>query len=118
MNLSGVLLVFLAITLYAVPLFRQAMRLGAPTTSNLTDHVIVCGYSAQDEVLCEELQTVNIRNLYVESDPDLVMELNERGLNAIVGDLESADTYRAANATHARALVADIDDERTPPPPQ
>ncbi|AXR82468.1 potassium channel family protein [Natrarchaeobaculum sulfurireducens] len=114
MNLSGVLLVFLIIPLYAVPLFRQAMETRPPTTSDLTDHVIICGYSAQDEVLRKELQAVNIPYLYVESDPELVTELNERGLNAIVGDLESSDTYRAANATHAQALVADIDDETNP----
>ncbi len=114
MNLSGVLLVFLAIPLYAVPLFRQAMKPRPPTTSDLTDHVIICGYSAQDEVLCEELQAVDIPYLYVDPDPELVMELNERGLNAIVGDLESADTYRAANATQAKALLADIDDETNP----
>ncbi len=114
MNLSAVLLVFVAIPLYAVPLFRQAMKTRPPTTSDLTDHVIICGYSAQDEVLRKELQAVDIPYLYVEPDPDLVMELNERGVNAIVGDLESADTYRAANATHAQALVADIDDETNP----
>ncbi len=114
MNLSGVLLVFLAIPLYAVPLFRQAMETRPPTTSDLTDHVIICGYSPQDEVLREELQAVDIPYLYVESDPELVMELNERGLNAIVGDLESTDTYRAASAAHARALVVDIDDETNP----
>ncbi len=114
MNLSAVLLVFVAIPLYAVPLFRQAMKTRPPTTTDLTDHVIICGYSAQDEVLCKELQDINISYLYVEPDPELVMELNERGANAIVGDLESADTYRAANATHAQALVADIDDETNP----
>ncbi len=114
MNLSGVLLVFLAIPLYAVPLFQQALKTRPPTTSNLTDHVIICEHSVQDEVLHKELEAVEIPYLYIDPDPELVTELNERGFNAIVGDLESVDTYRAANATHAQALVADIDDETNP----
>ncbi len=114
MNLSGVLLVFLAIPLYAVPLFRQAFQTRPPTASNLTDHVIICGHSAQDEVLHRELESVDIPYLYIDTDPDLVTELNEQGINAIVGDLEAVDTYRAANAAHARALVADIGDEANP----
>jgi len=114
MNLSGVLLVFLAIPLYAVPLFQRALETRPPTTSQLTDHVIICGYSAQDEVLCEELQAVDIPYVYVDSNPEVVVDLNERGINAIVGDLESAESYRAANANHARALVADIDDKTIP----
>lgn len=114
MNLSGVLLVFLAIPLYAVPLFRKAFRTRPSTSSDLTDHVIICGHSAQDEVLHNELVAAGVPSLYVDPDPDLVSELNERGIPAIVGDLEAVDTYRAANATDARALVADIDDETNP----
>jgi len=114
MNLSGVLLVFLAIPLYAVPLFRQAFQTRPPTSSNLTDHVIICGHSAQDEVLHAELEAVGIPYLYIDSDPDLVTELNEQGINAMVGELEAFDTYRAANADHAKALVADIGDEANP----
>lgn len=114
MNLSGVLLVFLAIPLYAVPVFRKAFETRPPTSSNLTDHVIICGHSAQDEVLHKELEAVGIPYLYVDPDPNLVTTLNEEGINAIVGDLEAADTYRDANATAAKALVADINDEANP----
>lgn len=114
MNLSGVLLVFLAIPLFAVPLFRQAFETRPPTASNLTDHVIICGYSAQDEVLRKELEEVGIPHLYVEPDRELVVELNERGINAIVGNPEQVDAYRAANAEEAWALVADIGDETNP----
>jgi len=114
MNLSGVLLVFLAIPLYAVPVFRKAFRTQPPTATDLTDHVIICGHSAQDEVLDAELEAVDIPFLYVDPDPNLVTELNEQGINAIVGDLEAVDTYQNANAANAKALVADISDEANP----
>lgn len=114
MNITGVLLVFLAIPLFVVPMFRQVFRTRPPTSSSLTDHVIICGYSPQDEVLCAELETVDIPYLYIESDPDLVTELDEDGTNVILGDPEGIDTLRAANVTEARAIVADVDDETNP----
>ncbi len=114
MNLSAVLLIFVAVPLFVVPLLREAFETRPPTHSNLTDHIIIAGYSEQDEVLRAELEAVDVPYLYVRSDTDLVTELNEQGLSAIVGDPESVDAYRAANAEHARALVADIDDETNP----
>ncbi|QSG01368.1 potassium channel family protein [Natranaeroarchaeum sulfidigenes] len=114
MNLSAVLLVFVAIPLFGVPLLRQALETQPPTESTLRDHVIIAGYSMRDEVLRKELEAMNISYLYVDDDPDVVTELNEQGLNAIVGDPEVVDTYRAANASHARSLVADIGDETNP----
>ncbi len=114
MNLSGVLLVFLGLPLFAIPLLRQALESSPPTRSGLTDHVIICSHSQQDEVLREELEAVGVPYLFVDSDPDLVTELVEAGRNAIHGDPEQIGTLRAANAANARALVADVDDEANP----
>ncbi|MXV62234.1 TrkA family potassium uptake protein [Natronorubrum sp. JWXQ-INN-674] len=114
MNLSGVFLVFLAIPLFAVPLFRRAFETQPPTSSSLTDHVIICGHNPQDETLREELDTVGVPYLYVLPDREAVKALTENGLPAILGDPEQTDTLRAANAADARALVADIDDETNP----
>lgn len=111
MNLSGVLLVFLALPLFVVPLFRQAFQPVPPTSTELTDHVIICGYAPQDEVLCSELEAADIPYLYVEPDRDTVIDLNESGVEAVLGNPERIDALRAANAESARALVADIDDE-------
>ncbi len=114
MNLSGVLLVFLAIPLFVVPVFRQLFETRPPTTSSLTDHVIICGYGAEDEVLGDELTAAGVPHLYVETDPDLVTSLNERGVDAILGDPERIETLESANASAARALVADVGDEANP----
>ncbi|WP_290812213.1 TrkA family potassium uptake protein [Halovivax sp.] len=114
MNLSGVLLVFLAIPLFAVPMFRRVFETRPPTSSRLSDHVIVAGYSQQDEVLRKELETVDVPLLYLETDREIVTRLNEGGIDAILGDPEAMQTMRAGNAESARALVADIDDETNP----
>lgn len=114
MNLSGVLLVFLAIPLFAVPLFRQALSREPPTETTLEDHVIICGHSAVDDVLRAELESAEIPYLFVESDPEKVKRLNDEGDQAIYGDAERVETLKRANAELATALVADLDDETNP----
>ena len=114
MNLSGVLLVFLAIPLFAVPLFREVMDRPLPTETNLKDHVIICGHSAMDDVLRAELEQADIPYLFVENDPDEVTLLLGEGENVIYGNAERIRTLRNANAEKATALVADLDDETNP----
>lgn len=114
MNISGVFLVFLALPLFVVPLFREVVKPRAPRTSSLEDHVIICGYSMQDEILRAELEAVDIPYLYIDEDEDLVVNLNDRGINAMLGDPEESMTLEDANVGDARALVADLDDETNP----
>ena len=114
MNLSGVLLVFLALPLFVFPMLRQVLERSPPTTTDLTDHVIICGYSPLDEVLTEELDDVNIPYLYIESNRERVFWLIEQGVPAILGDAEDIQTFRNANAKEAYAIVADINDEVNP----
>lgn len=114
MNLSGVLLVFLAIPLFVVPTFREAFDTAPPTESSLTDHVVICGHSTMDDVLREELDEAGVPYLFVEADSNKVTQLNERGFEAIYGNAERVETLRNANFEQARALVADLDDRTNP----
>ncbi len=114
MNLSGVLLVFLALPLFVVPLIRESLQQPQPTTSNLTDHVIICGYSYRDEVLSQELSDAGVDYLYVDEDTDVVDNLLSHGTSVILGDSEHVATFHNANAERARAVVADINDEVNP----
>ncbi len=114
MNLSGVLLVFLAIPLFGVPLLRNALDTTAPTTTDLKNHVVICGFSAMDDVLKTELEEAGIPYLFIDSDPEMVKRLNDVGMDAIYGNAEQIETLENANARSARALVADLDDETNP----
>lgn len=120
MNLTGVVLVFTAIPVFVAPLLRQLVERQPPRSSDLTGHVIVCGYSDKDEVLREELQHFSVERekkipfLYVEPDEKLARELRRRDIEAVVGDPERVESLRAVNADRARALVADVDDETNP----
>lgn len=114
MNLTGVLLVFLAFPLLVAQLFRQVFETKPPTESRLSDHIIIADFSPQDEVLGAELRAAGIDHLYIETDSGLVTQLNEQGIVAILGDPEDIATLRSVNAEHARALVADLTDDVNP----
>ena len=111
MNLTGVLLVFLALPLIVVPLFQQALEDRPPKETYLTDHVVICSYTPRSDVLAEELEAANVPYVFIDDDPELVVELVNDGTDAIYGDLDQEETLRAANTAEARALVTDIDDE-------
>ncbi|WP_339104276.1 NAD-binding protein [Haloterrigena salinisoli] len=111
MNLTGVLLVFLALPLLVVPLFQQALQDRPPESTDLTDHVVICGYSPRSDVLADELEAANVPYVFVDDDPELVVDLTKDGIEAIHGELDEEETLRAANAGEARALVTDVDDE-------
>lgn len=114
MNLTGVLLVFLAFPLFVFPLFREAIQTGPPRSSSLTDHVIICGFSPQDEVLTAELAAADIPYLFISTEEAVVTDLTERGIEAMIGDPDDIDVLQAANLEAARAIVADMGDQLNP----
>ncbi|SFB97113.1 Trk K+ transport system, NAD-binding component [Halobiforma haloterrestris] len=113
MNLTGVLLVFLALPIFVVPLFQEAIADRPETETDLTDHVIICSYSPREDVLRSELEAADVPYVIVEEEPDVVLELNDEGIEAILGDPELEETFERANLDSARAVVADVSDERS-----
>ena len=112
MNLTGVLLVFLALPLFVVPLFQQALEDSPQRSTDLVDHVVICSYNSREDVLRSELDAAGVPYVIIEEDPDTVLELNQDDIEAIYGDPEQEETFENANIREARALVADVSDER------
>lgn len=111
MNLSGVLLVFLALPLFVVPLFQQALEDNPQESTELTDHVIIYSYNPREDVLRSKLEAADVPYVIIDDDPETVLDLNTRGIEAICGDPGYEQTFRAANINEAQALVADVSDE-------
>lgn len=112
MNVTGVLLIFLALPVFVLPLFQEALQARPPQQTDLTGHVIICSYSPREDVLRAELEANDIPYVVIEEDADTVLDLTNDGMSAIYGDLSDEDTFEAANIEHARALVTDMSDER------
>ena len=114
MNLSGVLLVFLALPFVVVPLFQRALETQPPESTDLTEHVIICSHTERVDVLRNELEAAGVPYVFIEDDPETVTALIDDGIEAMLGDPEQEATLRAANIDAARALVIDISDEANP----
>jgi Trk K+ transport system NAD-binding subunit len=112
MDLTGVLLIFMALPVFVVPLFEEALSTTIPTAvEDLEDHVIICTYSPRAEALIAELESWNVEYVIVEPNREEALELYESGYSVIHGDPETVDTLTAANLAEATALVADASDE-------
>ncbi|ELZ85750.1 Kef-type potassium channel protein [Haloferax elongans ATCC BAA-1513] len=111
MQLTGVTTVFLTLPLFLVPLVEDALRTDPPTTSDLTDHVIVCTFTPRGDALVDELDAMGMPYIVLESDRELAEELYSDGYTVAHGDPESVEDLKAVNAESAFAIVADDDDE-------
>lgn len=111
MNLTGVLLIFLAFPLFVFPMIREAIQTRPPESINLEDHVIICSISKRASILQDELRSKSIPFVIIDLDDEAVLELTADGIPAILGNPSDKDVLKNANIEKARALVADMDDE-------
>lgn len=113
MDITGVVLIFLALPVFVFPLLQDAISTTVPTSvdSDLEDHVLICSYNARSETLIDELESRDVDYVLVEADRDQALDLYEDGHEVIHADPESSDGLEAANLPKARALVADVSDE-------
>lgn len=71
----------------------------------LKDHVIVCGYGRVGRSVVQTLLENKIDLVVIESDNQVVDELNEEGLAAVHGDATRDDMLARAGIQRARALM-------------
>lgn len=111
MNLTGVLLIFLAFPLFVFPMIREAIQARPPESIDLEDHVIICSISKRASILKEELKSKSIPYVIIDLDEDEILDLTKDKIPAMVGNPSDKDVLKNANIEKARALVADMDDE-------
>ena len=113
MDVTGVVLIFLALPVLLFPLFEEAMTTTAPTTveSDLEDHVVICQFTPRGETLVTELESWDVDHVVVEPDSDRADDLHEEGYHVIHADPQSVEGLERARLADARALVADASDQ-------
>ncbi|WP_228546447.1 potassium channel family protein [Halegenticoccus tardaugens] len=112
MDLTGVVLIFMALPVFVFPLLEERLSTTVPTSvAGYEDHVVICAHTPRGETLVQELDSMDVASLFVVSDRDEARDLYERGRSVIHGDPESVETLEGACVADARALVADADDE-------
>ncbi|PSP97618.1 metal transporter [Halobacteriales archaeon QS_4_70_19] len=113
MQLTGVALIFLALPVFLAPWVEEQLSQTAPTSvDDLSEHVVLAGFSSRGEALVDELEARGRPYVIVEPDRDRANELYaETEMPVIHGDPKLTRTLRATNADLAQAVVADIDDQ-------
>lgn len=112
MDLTGVLLIFMALPAFVFPLFEEMLSTSPPSAvEDVSDHVVICAHTSRGRVLRNELVTFDVPYVFVVADEEEAGELYEEGEPVVHGHPEDVDTLRAANVREATALVADADDE-------
>jgi Trk K+ transport system NAD-binding subunit len=114
MDLTGVVLIFLALPVMVFPLFEEALRTTVPTSVSdaMRDHVVVCTYSARADPLIAELESEGVEYVLVVPDKERARDLQETGYSVIHGDPDTEQGLLRANLERARALVADVSDQK------
>ena len=115
--LSGVVLLlvmlpFLFIRLFYAPWLEAQVRLRAPRAvpARTSRHVVLTAYDAVARGLIHRLDTSAIPYVVIEPDPSRAAQLTADGVSVITGDIDSAETYRAAGLARARMLVVNRED--------
>jgi Trk K+ transport system NAD-binding subunit len=111
MQLTGVGLIFMTLPLFLVPLVEASLRTAPPTSTSLTDHVVICEFTPRGDTLVGELESMDTDYVVVEPDREAARELVTDGYSVVHGDPESVEDLKNANTAEAVALVADADDE-------
>lgn len=79
--------------------------------SNLSDHVIVCGFGRVGRRVSHELVHEEVPFVVVDTNPERVMHAEELGYIAVVGNAADENLLREAGIERARALVACVNSD-------
>ncbi len=106
-QLSGIALGFFTLRVIIIPLFTSAeVNLDNRLTPK-RDHVIICEYRRDSEVLLEELEALGIEYVLISSDEQEARQLSDDGYAAIDGSPQQAEAFERASIDSARAVITD-----------
>ena len=113
MDLTGVILIFMALPALAFPLLEDVLSTTVPkrVENDVDDHVVICTYTSRADALIRELDSWGVDYVIVEPDRERATELYEDGYRVIHEDPESESGLERASLATARALVADVSDQ-------
>ena len=78
---------------------------------NIKDHIVVCGYSNVSVSIIDQLQEMGVAYLIVDDRQDVIVNLQQKGHDVIVGDAAKTETLQQANLKDAKAIIAAFDSD-------
>jgi len=74
----------------------------------LNNHVVLCGYGRNGQVLAQELAREKLEFVVVESERDRVKEAKESHLLVVAGNATEEDVLVAAGVKRASAVITSL----------
>jgi len=115
--LSGIVLLlivlpFAFIRYFYAPWLEARLRLRAPkeVSDETSGHVILCAWDSIAPGLTEELEALGVPWVLIEPDATRAAQLHGEGVPVVAGEVDSAETYRRAGVSRARAVLANCDE--------
>ncbi len=81
------------------------------TIGKLKNHIIVCGYGRIGAIVTKEVLDEGLDVVVIESNPDLISQMEAAGIACIEGDATSDETLKLAGLQNAKTLIAGLSDE-------
>jgi Trk K+ transport system NAD-binding subunit len=114
MLLFLIILPFLFIRVVYAPWLEQRSRSRIRSLQSvpegLADHVLICANDPIALGLIRRLHLADLPAYVIEPDAELAMRMQDVGVPVFTGELDSAETYRAARAARARLVLANASD--------
>ena len=115
--LSGLILLMIVlpfsfIRYFYAPWIEAQVQYKAPrrVPPETEGHVIICGYDAVAKVLIERLVVRGFDYVLLEPDPTSALAHFSEGMNVVVGEPDSLETWQSVRAERARLVVANLAD--------
>lgn len=81
------------------------------TIGKLKNHIIVCGYGRIGAIVTKEVLDEGLNVVVIESNPDLISQMEAAGIACIEGDATSDEILKLAGLQNAKTLIAGLSDE-------
>ena len=110
MQLSGIAIGLFTLRLLIIPLFERTPLRLEDRLSRKTDHVVICGYRRDSEVLLDELERLDVEYVLIDADREEAERLSDSGYDAIDGDPEDPESLQRASIEDAQLVISDAGD--------
>lgn len=110
MQLSGIAIGFFTLRVLIIPLFKRTPVNLEDRLTPKEDHVVICEYRRDSDILLDELERVDADYVLIDSDEDEAQRLSDAEYQVISGDPEDVETLERASIGDARLLITDAGD--------
>lgn len=110
MQVTGVVIGFITLRVLVIPLFERTPLNLDDRLSIKNNHVVVAEYQRDTDVLLDELETLDVDYVLLESDEEEAKRLSDDGYQAINGDPEKRSDLDRASIEKASLLITDAGD--------